>query len=124
MLKRLRSRLRNNRGESLTEVLVAVLISSIALLMLASMVGTTQDLVRRSKEATQNYVSASNLLVEKGGDDDDQEEGDVQFSVILIDGGNATDVKLTDDSDPTMKVLYYVNDEIGIVPVTSYKKGG
>ena len=90
--------------------------------MLASMVGTTQDIVRRTKEANQTYVSACNVLVEKNVEGDDLQTGVVEFSISSND--SYFTVKLTKDASRDLPVLYYVNDKISGVEVTSYKKGG
>lgn len=80
MFKKLRARLRSNRGETLTEVLIALLVSSLALVMLALMVQSTNAIVQRSKDVMKKYMKANNVVVEKadslpgGGSDDDSDD--------------------------------------------------
>ena len=127
MKKKRRNRLREQRGESISEVLIAVLISAIALTMLATMISATTRLVLRSKSQTEEYVEKNNQLVEKG---DSDRSGEV--IVELVRSGSTQKIRLTDDTNyglddenAVIPVQYYVNKNIGKVSVTSYKiKGG
>ena len=123
MFKKMRTRLRNNRGESLTEVLVALLISTLALTILAVMITTTQRLVKKSKSLTHDYVIANNQLVEKA-ESALSGEGSVSIQVKELDGGDFSPKDLTDSSGSSINVVYYVNDTFGSVDVTLYQKDG
>jgi len=129
MMKKLRSRLRNKKGESIAEVLVAVLLAAIGLTMLATMISVTGKLVIRSKNLTKEYVAQNNQLVEKA--DTSARTGSVR---VLQEDSNstvATPIKLYDDPTANkedasyfdISVKYYVNRSVGNVEVTSYKKG-
>lgn len=123
MFKKMRTRLRNNRGESLTEVLVALLISTLALTILAVMITTTQRLVKKSKSLTHDYVIANNQLVEKA-ESALSGEGSVSIQVKELAGGDFSPKDLTDSSGSSINVVYYVNDTFGSVDVTLYQKDG
>ena len=58
----LRRRLRDRRGESIAEVLVALLISAVSLLMLASLIATSTRLVRSSEALMETYYAANDEL--------------------------------------------------------------
>jgi hypothetical protein len=65
-----RHKLAGSRGESITEVLVAVLISSVALVMLASMIATSARLIQRSKNylgGEDGYYARNNVLSAQTG---------------------------------------------------------
>ncbi len=62
MKKKLLEKLRSRRGESIAEVLVAMLISAVALVMLASMIASSGRMIRRSRESMENYDAANNVL--------------------------------------------------------------
>ncbi len=62
MKKRMLEKLRSRRGDSLAEVLVAMLISAVALVMLASMIASSGRMIRRSRESMENYDAANNVL--------------------------------------------------------------
>ena len=55
-------RLRDRRGESIGEVLVALLIAAVALMMLASLIATSTRLTRSSEERMQEYYTANENL--------------------------------------------------------------
>ena len=112
MAEIIKSKLNSKSGESITEGLVALLISSLGLLLLAGMITSTNRIVSRSKEATRNYIEQNNALVEQGTS---LETGTVSFS-----GGGSE--KLTNNSGDTISVTYYTNEQTGSTPVTAYKK--
>ncbi|MBQ1411393.1 MAG: hypothetical protein IIY94_08975 [Oscillospiraceae bacterium] len=121
MLKKMKARLESQSGESIAEVLVAVMLSAIGLTMLALMISATTRMVIRSKNITSDYVGSNNQLVEKG---DTTLNGEVE--VLFVDPISGVQHKrLTDESSEDYKipVRYYINDNIGNVSVTSYKKG-
>lgn len=119
MMKKMRSRLRSQRGESITEVLFAVMISAIALTMLALMINATTKMVIHSRSTMEDYVSQNNGIVEKGSAG---VPGTATFYIVNPDT-STTPILLTDDSVVATPIRYYVNDSLGKVPVTSYKKG-
>ena len=95
MMKRLYSsvigKIKSQVGESIGEVLVALLISSIGLTLLAMMVSSSSRMVERSKSTVHEYVLQSNAL-------EDQSEtgtpGTLSFSC---------DLSETDDSGSRYK---------------------
>ena len=64
-LKKLKSR----AGESLGEVLISVLNAALAMALLAGMIASTVNLVKKSKDAFTNggYVTAENALASRSG---------------------------------------------------------
>ncbi len=62
MKKKVLDKLRSRRGDSLAEVLVAMLISAVALVMLASMIASSGRMIRHSRESMENYDAANNVL--------------------------------------------------------------
>lgn len=104
-MKRLAARARSRRGESISEVLVALLVSALAILMLASMTSASTKLIRDSQSRIDAFVLAENALVDQSGE------------------GEAADVGLTRglcDNDMSIPVRYYVNTA-GTETVVSYK---
>ena len=132
MMKKMKSRLRSQKGESIAEVLIAVLLSAVALTMLASMISATSKMVIRSRNLTKEYVQQNNLLVEKGTP---TRTGSVEIELLnaqtdswspikLYDDGNNNGSDATGDETTAISVQYYINSRVGNVSVTSYKKGG
>ena len=119
MMKKMRSRLRSQNGESISEVLVAVLVSMVALTMLALMITATTKMVIRSRTKMDEYVKGSNELVEKDGA---ALNGTASFYLVKEDD-SLTALRLTDTSESNIPTRYYVNASLGNVTVISYKKG-
>ena len=116
MMKRLYSsvigKIKSQVGESIGEVLVALLISSIGLTLLAMMVSSSSRMVERSKSTVHDYVLQSNVLEDQSGDGT---SGTLSFSCDST-------AKITDGSDDSIKIEYYTNEVIGSQKVISYKK--
>ncbi len=91
-------RLRSRAGESIAEVLVALLIASLALLMLAGMINTSARLIARSRISVDNIVKEENALTAR----ESGTEGTVTWT---LDGSS---VALTKDDDG--EILYRVSD--------------
>lgn len=62
-----RRRLKNRGGETITEVLVALLISALALTMLAAMVASASRMVDASRDSLDAYYKAENGLAASSG---------------------------------------------------------
>lgn len=134
MRKKIRARLSSRSGESLSEVLIALVVSSLALVMLASMVNTTNDIVNRSKEVVKTYVEQNNTLVAKASNDGNGQgngdgadnstfEGSAVFKIKS--GTQMNEIKLTEEQTArTIALKFFVNRTLNSVEVTSYKKGG
>ena len=81
--KLLRGKLRSRRGDSIAEVLIALLISSVALVMLASMISTSVRMITASRKALEDYYAKSNELSVLAATDDTSA---VTVSEQLLDG--------------------------------------
>ena len=106
MKHRIGKKLKSRSGESIGEVLVAVLISALALALLAGMVVSASRIVTQSKQALGRYVAAENALTMQSG------EG-TSGQVTITDSTGAAD---------SVAVLYYT-ERIGGKDVTSYRIG-
>lgn len=58
-------KIKSQAGETIAEVLVALLVSSVALVMLASMISSTNSLVTRSKSKMKDYYDENEKLEEQ-----------------------------------------------------------
>ena len=88
MKKKVLEKLRSRRGDSIAEVLVAVLISAVALVMLASMITSSSRLITRSKDKMEEYYEKSSALADHGGT---VSTGSVRLTTK--DGGSTVTVK-------------------------------
>ena len=62
MIKRVKQKLKSDAGESLGEVLIALLIAALALTMLASVISTSARMISQSKEKLEDYYAANEEL--------------------------------------------------------------
>ena len=67
LLSSIGKKLKSRGGESLTEVLVSLLISAVALTMLASMISASTGMVKQSREKLDDYYTNNNGLVTHTG---------------------------------------------------------
>ena len=67
LLSSIGKKLKGRGGESLTEVLVSLLISAVALTMLASMISASTGMVKQSREKLDDYYTNNNGLVTRTG---------------------------------------------------------
>lgn len=103
MLHRLFKRLRGCSGETIVEALVAVLISGLALLMLATAVGTATRVVTTTRDAIEKYYNASDRLATLVTSDK---------AIVSLSGSGV---------NQSIEVTYYTNNQLSGIPVTSYR---
>lgn len=101
-------KIRNTHGESIAEVLIALLISALALLMLATMISSTMKMVTKSKEKMESYYAkAAKLEVQA---DEDKESGTSTLSIktkTSEGGSTTTQVEVSPD------IYLFKNPEFG-----------
>ena len=144
-MKKLKSslskKLKGNAGESLAEVLIALLIAALALTMLASVITTAARTITRNKQQMDAYYAENEWLTAHV---DDAADGSMTVTVT-VKAKDSTDedstvktIKLMPDQlpDGTLKPLtvnYQVNDIVGAensdgkkegIPVVAFWKAG
>ena len=62
LLQDTQRKLRGRAGDSIAEVLVALLISAVALVMLASMISASSRIIQRSRNSLEAYYDQNNVL--------------------------------------------------------------
>lgn len=98
-------KVKDTSGETLIEVLAALLISALAILMLGQAVGSSVRMIRNSEDFMNEYYTANNVLAVRAGG----AAGSAEV-VITVEGEPVSDELWVD---------YYVN-EIGSDTVVSY----
>ena len=81
---KLRKKLHSQSGETIGETLVALLISSLALVMLASMITSTVNLVTKSEAKMNDYYKANTAL----------ENPDSGTQGVIVITGGETEIKV------------------------------
>ena len=108
---RIRLALRNTHGETITEVLVAMVIVGLALLMLAVVIATSSNIVKKDREYMEDYYETGNRLATYSG------QG-ISGALTVKYASGAT-VKLSPDDNGTISIDVYANEDGSVV---SYKK--
>lgn len=115
--KRMLRSLRNQKGETLLELLFSLLISSLAMLILASMIVASTNIIKRGNVVLGDYISAENEMVKNTSTP-------VTKEAFIKTNGSIAAQKLT-DYDPDsgqVSVNYYTNNKLGGKLVISYEK--
>ena len=115
-MKRLLQKLNSRKGESISEVLVALLISALGIVLLAAMISSSVRMIDTGRDKIQSYVEAENRLVERNGAADGT-------GTLTMTDASGYERRLTRTSPVSAPVVYYANDESGDPPVVAYKKG-
>lgn len=105
ILNQAKRKIKNENGESLAEVLIAVLVSALGMVLLASMITHSASIITRSKDHFQNYIEKENELVLASKDDGDN--GYIKLDNISLtkEDGNKIDVKYYTNTEAD-KVIY------------------
>lgn len=104
-MKKLKYKLLNNTGETIAETLVALLISALALVMLAGAISSTAKMITTSEKKMGEYYSKDATLVSQSGTDN---------LTVSIAGTGFTESRT---------VKYAVNDAFASKVVVAYKEG-
>ena len=105
MIQRIRNKIHSRKGETIGETLVALLISALALTMLAGAITAGSNMIKTSKDKISAYYNAAESMASLP----DTCNSKVTFSV---DGGFSQ----------TAKTSYVINDEFKKMKVVAYKK--
>ena len=106
-------RLKSRAGETITEVLIATLVSALGMALLAGMITASLSIMNRSRETALEYFESENALETRS--DDSGHEGTVTLT------GASGGVKLTDDAAADVPVSY-VSRQIGKTTAISYSR--
>ena len=102
-------------GESIAETLIALLVASLALVMLAGAISSGAAAVQKGRDKLKNYYDNTEYIVNHAG-------GDGTDKV----GNDTTEITITDNTGlvtiPKISVSYYYNKTFAKTPVITYKK--
>ena len=111
MSKRIMKKLRDHSGETIAETLIALLVSALALVMLAGAIGTAARVVTTSERTMQAYYLANNNLATPG-DSGGTNDGSATIKI---------DKKIANETTG-FSVQYTKNPVLGGKPVVAYAK--
>lgn len=109
MLEKLRKKLNSRSGETITETLVALLISALALVMLAAAISSAASVITRSREKLDAYYLENEKVINR-----------------VANGTNDITITLKEMNDnitqQTIAAKFYKNEEFTRNLVISYDK--
>lgn len=108
MRRKIAQKLRSRGGESIAETLIALLISSLALVMLAGAVSSATSVVLQSKTTMTDYYKKDSGIVKRDG---------TAATVNMLLKDTSADAPL---AEQTISVDYYKNDTFSSKPVYAY----
>jgi type II secretory pathway component PulJ len=108
------NKLRSRRGESLVEILISLVVSSLGILMLAGVIATSTRIIKNNSLLMDQYYRRNNVLETRA---DDAVSGDG----VTVESGAA--IKITPEGKASVHytVKYYVHEQNGEY-IVSYKK--
>ena len=125
-------KLTNRKGETIAETLVALTIAAIGLVLLASMIQSSSNMIATSSEQVKRYVAEENRIavqppfetVTEDPGTENVKDGSVGQVVISPtgDGASTEAILLTDSSKEKIDVVYYVNTQAQGETVELYNK--
>lgn len=107
MMIRIGRKLKNRAGESIAETLVALLISALALVMLAGAISSTANMITTSDKKMEDYYNLDDRLVRRP-----KADGTLNVTITLPGVGASPEVH--------GNVKYYMNDAFASKPVVAY----
>ena len=121
-MKRITKRLRNQRGETLAETLVALLISAVAVMMLAGAINASVRLITRSSDKLSEYYKDDEYIATQQGTGSANTQNGSLYAVFTAgaDGIQLSLEKASVAGSPSVALKYYENDGFGGKPVVSY----
>lgn len=108
----LRTRLRNERGETITEVLAAIVISGLAILMLATVISAAVHMNKVSSEAMNDYYTANDTVA--------QGSSTIMGTISIT--LNDSPIALSDE--PSITVVCRVGQQVGNTLIVAYAEEG
>lgn len=121
-MKRLRAnlskKLKGNAGESLAEVLIALLIAALALTMLASVISSAARMITQSKDTMAKYYMANDALTTHKTNAESAtviDSGELKLTIKQKVGDNYTAANLISSTEnKSLPVQYFVNKVLDV----------
>ena len=118
VMETIKRKLYLNMGESIGETLIALLVASLALVMLAGAISSGSNSITKSKDKLDKYYSATEDVVTRSSDSSTEYRYTIVSGTMMI-----TDPSNTIQFNPGGEsVTFYENNEFSNKPVIAYKK--
>ena len=115
----IKRKISNQRGETIAETLVALLISAVALVMLASMISSSSSMITRARDRLSAYYDNIELMNrESNSAADEYIKGSSNLSVQDLDSSASEKIVFEESKIP---VNYYGNTAFSKTQVVTYR---
>lgn len=114
---RITNKLKDKSGESLTETLVALLISALAIAMLAGAIAASSGIVQRSRDKLAKYYSANEVIAEMP----DEVPDAIKDTAAISTSGDLSFKNSNGNSESVGNMYFYSNEAFKDKVVTAYK---
>lgn len=111
----LSKKLKGNAGESLAEVLIALLIAALALTMLASVISSTAKMITQSKRKMSDYYTVNSELTTRSHDanNDLTDSGSLTMTVSCKTDDTYKPAKLVSQTE-SLGITYFANKVVSV----------
>ena len=116
-MNRLAVKIKNNKGESIAETLVALLIAALGLLMLAGSILSAYKIITSSNRKIAQYTAAQNIIVKQDDPTGNRTDQEKTMGSLVI-----TEVINQDNTVYSAGVTCYRNEVFTKWPVLTFKK--
>ena len=115
MKERVLKIIHSHAGESIAETLIALLVSSLALVMLAGAISSGASAVQKGRDTLKHYYDNTEYIVNHDGEHDEEKTGNGTDTIKIKETSGDT---ISEISEP---ISYYYNKTFGKNPVIIYK---
>ncbi len=119
-MEKAKRRLWENRGETIAETLISVLIGALALVMLAGSITSSSNLVNRSKHMVSQYIDLNEKLVERPESLEGEAQGHMGSTTISFTEETGWSDEAAKMTIQPVEVTYYQNETFQNKPVVMY----
>lgn len=127
IIQKMKRKLKRENGETLAEVMIAVLISTLGLVLLASLITSSVSLITDSKKTFTKYANAQNALAWQSKDTSVNQSLGIEVKNgatievhVSVSGSGSSALQITDDAGGNIPVVYYKNETLSHKPVIAY----
>ena len=120
MKKKWIAKLNSRTGDSIAEVLVALLISALGLVILASMIISSTRMISSSRDKMERYYEANNILESQSGES--SASGAVWIWHVSEEDTSSAVKFHVSQTNNSIPLEFFMNDSLGNISIEAYKK--
>ena len=119
-MRKIKKKLSVISGESISETLIALLVASLALVMLAGAISSGSNSITKSKDKLDKYYNATeDVVTRSSASPEEYSYSSVSGAMIITDQAGSAGIQFNSAGEP---VVFYENNEFSNRPLIAYKK--